>query len=297
MKTFLFCLALSLMVLTVQAQTKQPVKTGMAEVNGTGLYYEVAGEGEPLVLIHGNFGDRRHWDDQFMPLSKRFQVIRYDVCGFGKSPAPDPDNSGSDYDDLKNLLDYLDIKQAHICGLSMGSGIAVDFAMAHPEMCLSLISIGPSVNGYNSPVNEIRFQVMRQVRTILHEQGKRAAVDFWLEGTDVVKNGFPQKKTIKKFKLIGYEYTFWHWLNKSKRYSLRPPAADRLKELKVPMLIVTAEFDLIGCKEVADLMEREIAGAKKVSIKGAGHCMNMDKPKEFNRIVEKFIGDISVIAL
>jgi pimeloyl-ACP methyl ester carboxylesterase len=86
-------------------------------------------------------------------------------------------------------------------------------------------------------------------------------------------------------------------LNNHKRHDLQPLAADRLKEIKVPTLIVTAEYDLVACIEVADLMEREIAGAKKVSIKGAGHCMNMDKPKEFNRIVEKFIGDIPVIAL
>jgi 3-oxoadipate enol-lactonase len=291
MKILSFCLLICLMAFSVQAQTKQPVKTGMAEVNGTKLYYEVAGEGQPLVLIHGNGLDHRNWDDQFLPLSKRFKVIRYDVCGFGKSPAPDPEEPGSNYDDLKNLLDYLDIKQAHICGLSMGSGIAVDYAIAHPEMCLSLISVGPWANGYNSPETEKMFQVMGQVRTILHEQGKRAAVDFWLEGTDMFKIAFPQKKTIERMKLIGYDYSFWHMLNKKKRYDLRPPAAGRLKEIKVPTLIVTAEFDLIPCIEVADLMEREIAGAKKVSIKGAGHCMNMDKPKEFNRIVEKFIGD------
>jgi pimeloyl-ACP methyl ester carboxylesterase len=257
----------------------------------------MAGEGQPLVLIHGNGGDRRHWDDQFLPLSKRFKVIRYDACGFGKSPAPDPDQTGSNYGDLKKLLDYLDIKQAHICGLSMGSGIAVDFAMAHPEMCLSLISIGPWVNGYNSPAAEPIFQAMAQAGNVLKEHGIKAAIDFWWEGNDVFKNMFPKKQTIERMKLIGYDYSFWLWLNNHKRHDLQPLAADRLKEIKVPTLIVTAEYDLVACIEVADLMEREIAGAKKVSIKGAGHCMNMDKPKEFNRIVEKFIGDIPVIAL
>jgi pimeloyl-ACP methyl ester carboxylesterase len=106
------------------------------------------------------------------------------------------------------------------------------------------------------------------------------------------KTAFPQKQTIGRMKLIGYDYSFWHMVNKSKRYALQPLAAGRLKEVKVPALIVTAEFDLIACKEIADLMESEIAGAKKVSIKEAGHCMNMDKPKEFNRIVEKFIRDL-----
>jgi pimeloyl-ACP methyl ester carboxylesterase len=292
MKTLLLCLALTATVLSVQTKTKQPVITGLAELNGTRLYFEVAGKGMPLVLIHGNGGDRRHWDDQFIPLSKKFQVIRYDVCGFGKSPAPEPDQPGSNYNDLKKLMDYLKIKQAHICGLSMGSGIAVDFAIAHPEMCLSLISVGPWVDGYNSPETEKMFQAMGQVKINLNEQGKKAAVDFWLDGTEMFKTAFPQKQTIGRMKLIGYDYSFWHMVNKSKRYALQPLAAGRLKEVKVPALIVTAEFDLMACKEIADLMESEIAGAKKVLIKGAGHCMNMDKPKEFNRIVEKFIRDL-----
>jgi pimeloyl-ACP methyl ester carboxylesterase len=66
----------------------------------------------------------------------------------------------------------------------------------------------------------------------------------------------------------------------------------RLKEINVPTLMITAETDLDLCGEVADLMEREIAGAKKVMIKGAGHYMYIDNPKEFNGVVEKFIGDI-----
>jgi 3-oxoadipate enol-lactonase len=292
MKTILFFLALVATLLAAQAQNRQTVKTGMAEVNGAILYYEIAGEGQPLVLVHGNGGDRRHWDDQFIPLSKNFQVIRYDVCGFGKSPAPNLDEQGSNYNDLKNLLDYLDIKQAHICGLSMGSGIAVDFAMAYPEMCLSLISVGPWANGYNSPETENMFQVMAQAGAVLKEQGNKAAIDFLWEGNDVFKNTFPNKQTLKRMKLFGYDYSFWHMLNKSKRYALQPLAAGRLKEVKVPTLIVTAEFDLIACKEIADLMESEIAGAKKVSIKGAGHCMYMDKHKEFNKIVKQFIGDV-----
>jgi hypothetical protein len=66
---------------------------------------------QPLVFTHGNGGDRRHWDDQFMSLSTKFQVIRYDVCGFGRSQAPDPDDTGSNNDDLKNLLNYLKLNK------------------------------------------------------------------------------------------------------------------------------------------------------------------------------------------
>jgi 3-oxoadipate enol-lactonase len=289
MKTFILCLALSLMVLTAQAQTKQPVKTGMAEVNGTMLYYEVAGEGQPLVLIHGNVLDHRYWDEQFLPLSKRFQIIRYDVRGYGKSPIPGPDVEYSDYDDLKSLLDYLGIEKAHICGAYYG--IAADFAIAHPNKCLSLIAAAPWVNGYSSPALQKASELFfRPWAIILKEQGAGPARDFWLN-SEMYKEVFQKPGTLEKVKQMVDESSFWFHLYKNKRHLLRPPAAGRLHEIKLPTLIVTAEYDLEFCKEVADLMEREIAGAKKVSIQGAGHYMNMDKPEEFNRIVERFIRD------
>ena len=120
--------------------------TGYADVNGTRLYYELAGEGHPLLLIHGFTLDTRMWDDQFDAFAQRYQVIRYDVRGFGRSAVPTHEPY-SHHDDVKALLDYLDIAHAHILGHSMGSGIATDFVLAYPEMADSLISVGTVVHG------------------------------------------------------------------------------------------------------------------------------------------------------
>lgn len=106
-------------------------QTGFAEVNGTRLYYEIAGSGDPLLLIHGSTLDTRMWDDQFETFAQHYTVVRYDVRGFGKSALP----AGESYarpDDLKGLLDYLDIAHASVLGLSMGGGIAIDFVLAYP---------------------------------------------------------------------------------------------------------------------------------------------------------------------
>jgi hypothetical protein len=83
--------------------------TGMAAVNGTSLYYEIQGKGHPLVLIEGGQLDLRMWDDQFSELSKNYQVIRYDLRGFGRSG-----ESGASYqahEDLRALLDTLAIER------------------------------------------------------------------------------------------------------------------------------------------------------------------------------------------
>ena len=78
----------------------------------------------------------------------------------------------------------------------------------------------------------------------------------------------------------------------NKREFAFPMAIKKLNEIKIPTLVVTSEYDLELCKEVAAIIVKEIPNAKLVSIKGAGHIMNMDQPKEFNKIISKFIDGI-----
>jgi pimeloyl-ACP methyl ester carboxylesterase len=85
-----------------------------------------------LCYIHGSFGDRRFWNLQFVELSKKYKVLRYDVRGYGRSALPDTAEAYRDCDDLNALMDFLKITKAHICGLSLGSIIALDFALAYP---------------------------------------------------------------------------------------------------------------------------------------------------------------------
>src|SRR5258708_29243977 len=104
------------------------VKTGLAEVSGGSLYYEVWGSGSPVVLIPGFTLDTRMWDSQMEPLSRKHRVIRYDLRGGGKSPTPT--GPYTQYEDLAALLHHLGIAQAHIVGLALGG--AIDFALASP---------------------------------------------------------------------------------------------------------------------------------------------------------------------
>src|ERR1700686_488233 len=96
-------------------QTAQP-ETGFVETDGTKLYYEVMGEGLPLVLIHGGYMDRRMWDDQFAVFAQHYRVIRYDVRGFGKTELPQVPYT--DRQDLYNLLSFLGVEKTYILALS-----------------------------------------------------------------------------------------------------------------------------------------------------------------------------------
>ena len=299
MKRFFSISMLTLMFsFTIAAEEiKLIIDSGYAEVNGTKLYYEIAGNGVPLVLIHGSFGDRRHWDLQFKELAKKYKVIRYDVRGYGKSALPNPDEVYKDADDLNALMDFLKIKKAHICGLSMGSIIAVDFTLAYPDRCISLIPIGPRVAGdgvaeYKTPNADTVRNIMAKTTEILKNKGAKEATDYLWTGDHSMSKGVVSTRARHALLKMGYEYSWWRYLNDSKREFAFPVAIKNLKGIKTPTLIVTAEYDFDLCKEIAHIMMKEISGAKLISIKNAGHIMNMDNASQFNKTISEFIDKI-----
>src|SRR6266516_1706368 len=91
--------------------THKTLQTGVAHVNNTELYYEVAGTGHPLTLIHGMLLDRRSWDDQFGVFARQYTVVRYDMQGWGESAQEQAESAFSPRQDLLSLLDYLNIQQ------------------------------------------------------------------------------------------------------------------------------------------------------------------------------------------
>jgi 3-oxoadipate enol-lactonase len=284
----------------VTAQSKTVPKTidsGYAEVNKTKLYYEITGKGEPLVLIHGSFGDRRFWGLQFMELSKKYKVLRYEVRGYGRSALPDPEEAYRDCDDLNALMDFLKITKAHICGLSLGSIIAIDFALAYPDKCRSLIPVGPRVAGdatdeYKNKNSDSVRAIIAKTTEIVRTKGAKEATNYLWTGDHAMGKTVVTTRTRHALLRMGYDYSWWRYLHTSKREQAFPMAIKKLHEIKIPTLVVTAEYDLELCKEVASMMAKEIPGAKLVSIKGAGHIMNMDKPAEFNKIISGFIDAI-----
>src|SRR5260370_9368489 len=107
------------------------------------MYYEVAGRGQPFVLVHGHLMDRRSWDDQFTVFAQRYRVIRYDQRGFGDSGLITKGESYSDRQDLYALMKFLGIKSASMMGVSGGGALAIDFTLEHPEMVDALIPVTP----------------------------------------------------------------------------------------------------------------------------------------------------------
>src|SRR5688572_9532583 len=123
-----------------------PARSQAIAVGTASLHVEICGQGPALVMIHGGNTDRRMWDDEFASWSKLYQVIRYDVRGFGRSTRPS--ESYRSHEDLLTILDSLHVRKASIVGLSLGGRIALDFALTQPDRVTALVLAGPGMSGF-----------------------------------------------------------------------------------------------------------------------------------------------------
>src|SRR5688572_15605859 len=121
-------------------------KSGFVNSGNAQLYYETAGQGVPLVMIHAGVADSRQWNNEFAFFARDYQVIRYDMRGYGKSEPVD--GEFNHLDDLVTILITLGIHEpVAIMGCSMGGGLAMDFALTHPTRVRALIMVGSAPSG------------------------------------------------------------------------------------------------------------------------------------------------------
>jgi pimeloyl-ACP methyl ester carboxylesterase len=265
------------------------VSCGYAEVPGGRLWYEREGSGDAVVLIHGNAGDRRHWEHGLSQLVRSHQVIRYDVRGYGRSTVPVEGQEYADHEDLRALLDELGIAKAHLTGWSMGCGIAVDFALAYPKRTASLVAVGPWVSGYKSPAADQLFAGFRAVAAAA-SRGREAAVAAWMDAPFFAST-VCQSSAGEEFARIAADYSWWAFSHRSPQRSLDPPAAGRLGSIRAPTLILTAEHDIPACREIAALLARQVPTSRLVDMPATGHLLHMEDPEGFGRVVAEFLGE------
>lgn len=248
-----------------------------------GLYVESKSKGEPVVLIHGGQMDRRMWDAQFKTFAKEYRVIRYDIRGFGKSDMPS--KPYSDAEDLQSLLEHLRIPRASFVGLSLGAAIATDLALIHPESVKSLILVCPGLGGF--PFKDKANDLRPIVEAARDESGERAA-ELWLQNP-YVSVAMEQRNLRDKLRQLARENARAWLKNPLLLRHLKPPAAERLREIRAPTLVVGGERDVSDIQEIVAKLASEIPGASKQIFPGAGHLVPMEKPQEFNRVALEFL--------
>ena len=263
-----------------------------AEVNGARLYFEVRGEGHSLLLLHAGVADSRMWDDQFCAYSEHYQVVRFDMRGYGRTVVPA--EAYSAHDDAAGLLSHLGIERCFVVGVSFGGKVAIDLALAYPDLVDALVLSAPAVGGYE-PVSE------EMARFIFEEDEAWARGDLvaatevnlrmWVDGpnrtSDQVNPMVRERVREMQMHAFGLDVP-----EAAQQRSLAPPAITRLKEIRVPTLVIVGDQDVPEFHELAQLVAAGIPGASRVFVPGAAHLPSMEKPEQFNRIVLGFLRDI-----
>jgi pimeloyl-ACP methyl ester carboxylesterase len=250
------------------------------------LFYATKGTGPAIVLIHGGQLDGRMWEQQVNALSRQFRVICYDVRGYGGSVRPD--RQYSDVADLDGLLDYLKVSKAHIVGLSLGGRIAIDFALEHPARVNSLVLAGPGLSGFEPPGGSETDLRMWNIIKAARDEGPDQATDLWLKDPFMAP-AMEQPRLAPLLKKIARENAHCWLENPVLQRPIKPPAADRLGEIKAATLLILGDLDVPQIKATMGKLEKEIVGSKKVVIKNAGHMVNMEQPEEFNKALLTFL--------
>ena len=253
------------------------------EVNGTRLFYETAGSGEPLILVHGFSVDTRMWDDQFELLAKNYQVIRYDMRGFGQSALPEE----KPYDpcvDLLELMKYLGIAKATVVGLSLGGWVAIDFAVAYPERVTTLVCADAALMGFewgNGRPSTLPVEVAQT-------RGIEAAKQYWM-GSPLFSAAIRHPRVLRRLDEMVNTYSGWHWIHENPQILADEPTIYNLKNINCPTLVLVGEHDTEDFREIADILAREIPDSEYFLIEDAGHMSNMENPKRFNELLTDFL--------
>ena len=280
---------LTLLVAFDEARSAEPMKHGMARVNGTSLYYEVMGKGAPLVFIGGGGTlDRREWDNQFETFAKSFKVIRYDIRGVGKSARPQKPFSHSA--DLYALLKFLKVKKAHVAGLSFSGAIAIDFALEHPEMVADLILAATGTSSDSK--SKANLESVRALSAMAKKEGLARTIQFLADLPFLIsQENSAARKKIRQIYFDNRDLFESDFPLVMLWQPTDPPAGDRLSEIRARALILVGENDHPAYRAITDKLRAGIGGAKQVVIAGAAHLIPLDKPKEFNQAVLAFLSE------
>jgi pimeloyl-ACP methyl ester carboxylesterase len=256
----------------------------IAKVNGININYTVEGHGEPLVMIMGLGGDQSAWKHQVSAFKKHYQVITFDNRGVGKSDKPKGSYSPTLMaEDTIQLMDFLEIKKAHILGMSMGGLIAQEVAINYPERILKLILASTFAcwdNEANGPTPE-----MLAVAELPLKQGISRLLDA---SFNKFFNRFimaPLIKLltirIKEAELTGLKGQ----IEGTKGYD----SFNRLPLIKALTLVLAGTKDRVVKSSSSDTISQKIPNAKLVKIDNGSHLVCWEMSKVFNKEVLDFL--------
>ncbi|MGQ0648619.1 MAG: alpha/beta fold hydrolase [Gemmatimonadaceae bacterium] len=266
------------------------VDTGRVVVDRSSLFYESAGTGPTVILLHGGNLDRRMWDAQFEVWRRQFRVIRYDARGYGRSGRAD--SAFAAHDDLFALMRALGASRASLVGLSLGGRIAIDFALAHPDMVDRLVLAAPGISG-GAWADDGDTAWYAAMRTAMAKKDSVGMALAWL-GSAYINTAMEDSTLAPRLREISVDQSrFWMGVARDgdKEKQATPPAAARLESLAMPILLIVGGRDTPFISDVAKAIAARAPNVRRVDLPAAGHMLNLEARREFNAAVLGFLAD------
>ena len=251
------------------------------KIDDVELYYESHGEGKPIVFSHAYLDDCSIWDSQVKHFTKDYNVILYDHRGHGRSNQPKGGEGNYSVqvlsNDLHALIQKLNLEKPILVGFSLGGMAAILFALEHPDKTSKLVLVGATAK-LTLPTSAKFFGILRVLlpyETFLRILCK---YKFYKPSKQIVDEELA--RALKVDKSIAFEC----WKELTENYDVR----DKVSKIGASTLIVVGEKDKVNL-EASRHLNREIKGSELRIIPDSGHTVMIEKPQEFNQILEEFI--------
>jgi pimeloyl-ACP methyl ester carboxylesterase len=250
------------------------------EANGARLWYDEAGSGPALLLLHGGLGDSELWEAVVPFLAERMRVIRTDLRFFGRSTGPAAPWSWEE--DVIGVLDALGVERAALVGLSLGGRISIDIALAHPERVSALALVASGLGGHDGSAYTADME--RRYEAAELEGDRDAMLEIDLE----------------PWAPLGIDERIWRLAHATPDANplpagvepvdpAGPPAKERLGELAVPTLVVTVSRDPEGFREIGPIIADAAPNARHVEL-DSDHFVTLREPDLVARTLLDFLG-------
>ncbi|HJU20259.1 MAG TPA: alpha/beta hydrolase [Stellaceae bacterium] len=265
--------------------------------DGVRLYYEETGTGTPIVFVHEFADDIRGYEPQVRYFARRYRCIVYNARGYPPSDVPE---DGARYsqerarDDIRAVLDALNIQKAHVVGISMGGFAVLHFGLAYPERALSLVVAGC---GYGAEPGKRQQFIEETTRTaeLIERTGMAETAKVYGIGPTRVQYQNKDPRGWTEFAARLAEHSTRGSANTMRGVQARRPSlwdlVEPMHRLDVPTLIMTGDED-DPCLEPGILMKRTIPSAALVVFPNTGHGLNLEEPALFNQCCADFFHQV-----
>jgi 3-oxoadipate enol-lactonase len=265
--------------------------SGFVPVPGGSLYAEVDGKGPAICLVHAGVANLRMWDPHVPALAERYTVIRYDTRGFGRTECEHVEFSNRA--DLVAVLDHTGADRAIVVGASRSGSIALDTALEFPGRVTGLVWVAGGISGFEGSASSGDASTWEQAEARWKAKDWEWLADFetqwWADGP-----GQPRDRVASEVRSAVHGWILSNYRAEKEEgipQVLQPPAAGRLGELKMPVLVIIGLRDEVGTVEAGRHLASALPTARALEFDTA-HMVNMEQPERFTAALLDFAGEV-----